>query len=686
MCTPQEDPTLSEWETEFSQQFDNLMSKYLELDIAAGEKQSVLLSQSFAKEHGVSRLATVEFDESRQQTIFRAGPTEFETVEHTIPEVKIESMIPFMEAYRDGLELPKLSDVISKGVQIRKKESNPVVTQISFLESYLFRMKENILMIDPSQGSIYRALEENKNVYYYMTATDSHWKKELDGVFKSMFKGKKLIFKHIHEEDDVEDFLVYHGANGFKPVYQPNSFALEPNPYSIDTRKQGAGIATGGESISFYYQIKDRKMEYIFKYHPNHYRIDPATLNYLGVVKGDAFFLGMTVNPKELGYTLDTGTKAATVGEMYCYQEMPEYRDYDGMSVSYDDLYVYDVKIPSTCASRRFKVEQISKEMGKKMKPYSTLGKYVAHPYSVTYTLHDWETYDNIVVQQRGSLSKMAIMNEINLEYTGPISQKAAIFILGDKTGKRVTPLESFGSVFPVDLYVALKKTNGSGGEWWYPDIRPFVGKSGMVFDSINSLKNNIHLLCYFCVPDLKPTDLYGRVDRVDAPNLEYADMTDLEDKHGEQEEQEQQNMVIEEDEALHMKIRKIFEMEKRDLFYHELEIRLPGHLTRKITATLMQTSNWHIIMRGINYHEDIWTTCTIPWEPVDDGNRGLASYPDATTLKRAILDGLLEFEDSVSINTRPQQEYLDMQGVELIGQRVNKKTQTLMFRPFDNS
>jgi hypothetical protein len=320
------------------------------------------------------------------------------------------------------------------------------------------------------------------------------------------------------------------------------------------------------------------------------------------------------------------------------------------------------------------------------MKPYSTLGKYVAHPYSVTYTLHDWETYDNIVVQQRGSLSKMAIMNEINLEYTGPISQKAAIFILGDKTGKRVTPLESFGSVFPVDLYVALKKTNGSGGEWWYPDIRPFVGKSGMVFDSINSLKNNIHLLCYFCVPDLKPTDLYGRVDRVDAPNLEYADMTDLEDKHGEQEEQEQQNMVIEEDEALHMKIRKIFEMEKRDLFYHELEVRLPGHLTRKITVTLMQTSNWHIIMRGINYHEDIWTTCAIPWEPVDDGNRGLASYPDATTLKRAILDGLLEFEDSVSINTRPQQEYLDMQGVELIGQRVNKKTQTLIFRPFDNS
>jgi len=541
MCTPQEDPTLSEWETEFSQQFETLMSKYLELDIAAGEKQSVLLSQSFAKEHGVSRLATIEYDEGRQQTIFRAGPKEFETVEHNIPEVRIDSMIPFMEAYRDGLELPKLSEVISKGVQLRKKENNPVVTQISFLESYLFRMKENILLIDPSQGSIYRALEENRNVYYFMTATDSHWKKELEDTFRAMFKGKKLIFKHIHEDDDVDDFLVYHGANGFKPIYQANSFALEPNPYSVDTRKQGAGIAAGGESISFYYQIKDRKMEYVFKYHPSYYRIDPATLNHLGVVKGDAFFLSMTVDPKELGYTLEIGTKAATVGEMYCYTELPEYRPYEGMMVSYDDTHVYDVKIPSTCASRRFRAEQIAKQMKKKIKPYQPLGKYVAHPYSVAYVLHEWETYDNIVVQQRGSLSKMAIMNDINLQYTGPIPQKAAIFILGDKTGKRVTPLEAFGSVFPVDLYVALVKTNESGGEWWYPDIRPFMGQSGMVFDSMNSLKNNIHLLCYFCVPDLKPVDLYGRTERMDAPDMEYADMTGILSEQGEEIEVEQQ-------------------------------------------------------------------------------------------------------------------------------------------------
>jgi hypothetical protein len=288
---------MSKWETLFTRELDEMIYHYLNTDVAAGELESVTLTPEFAAEHGISQIATVTYDEDDDKTTYHAGPREFPLMKNPFPEIKIESMVPFMEAYRDGTTLPKLSEIVSKGVEIKQKEANVSIVQSSYLESYIFRLKPNIMLINPSKGSIYRAEEENRNVYVHMTSSDPKWADMLKTEFKPRFRAKKLIFKIVGYEVELTDHLVYHGSNGFTHVKLMNSYALEPNPYSSTLRLEGGCVVQNADSVKYTYYRKERKLQYIFAKTPHYYRVDPNTMASLGMVRGDSYFLASTVNP-----------------------------------------------------------------------------------------------------------------------------------------------------------------------------------------------------------------------------------------------------------------------------------------------------------------------------------------------------------------------------------------------------
>jgi len=515
-----------------------------------------------------------------------------------------------------------------------------------------------------------------------MTSSDKRWKNELNSTFKSKFKAKERIFLIVKKEFVLTNYLAYHGANGFKHVTIPNSFCLEPNPFSMISRQQGSGIISGGNSIKYYYEVKNQKREYEFVHHPDYFRIDPVTLQNMNLVKGDSFFLATTVDPQHLGFTLDNRTTGGTVGEMYCYAEMPEYKDYDGHKISYDEEYVYDVLLPATVGSRRFVAKRYAAMMGKLLKPFDVFGRFVAHPYSQRFDEHSWHVYDKIIVNQTRAMSSHAIVTDLSANHKGPVKEKAVIFVVGDKTGVAVSPLESFGSMFPVDLYMDVDVTRSA---WRYPDIRSWRGVKGMVFGSKNILKANIHMLCYFCVPHLHPSSVYGRMDKLGIPVMEYVDDDSV--TYGDITLPAKETaLVVQKDRAPDVVVNTAFLEVKKNMLFHELSGMLPGMTTTKLLKTLMHMPNIHCVHRGINYLEDVWSPQNIYWTSIDDNRHGLSSYSDASTLKQDVLNLTLSFEDTNDINVDSQVRYLEMQGIELVGYMRKHDKTTLTFRSIGES
>jgi len=394
--------------------------------------------------------------------------------------------------------------------------------------------------------------------------------------------------------------------------------------------------------------------------------VDPNTLSQLGIGRGDSFFLITTVNPSHFQIPLQK-LRVSLSTEMYCYDVLPPYRILDEWSVSYDDEFVYDVELPATCMSRRFKAAEFAEKHKLKLKPLSAYGKWVAHPYSMHFEKHDWNVYDEIIVQQSHAMSKNALREDIHANHKGPILEKAVAFVMGETKGEKLTPLEQFGSYVSVPLY-----QDETCKQWHYPDIRGLQGKKAMVFGSIQEMKTHLHLLIYVMVPFLQSIAFMPFQENETQTELDY-DSTLFEG------EIRKDTLTSTDKSNTLSKVRLAF-VEHETLTLRQIIEMYPNIRTHTLREALFRAPELRVETEGDIAENDVWSRNLLYWGGIDDGNIGLASYTDSSTLKSDVIGGVLKFKDKLILNTRGQQNFLLTQGYEVIFSKVTKKHVTIEY------
>jgi len=105
-----------------------------------------------------------------------------------------------------------------------------------------------------------------------------------------------------------------------------------------------------------------------------------------------------------------------------------------------------------------------------------------------------------------------------------------------------------------------------------------------------------------------------------------------------------------------------------------------PNIRTHTLREALQRAPELRIETEGEVAEKDVWTRNILYWGGIDDGNLGLSSYTDSSTLKSDVIGGILKFKDKLSINTRGQQNFLLTQGYEVIYSKVTAHHVTIEY------
>jgi hypothetical protein len=197
--------------------------------------------------------------------------------------------------------------------------------------------------------------------------------------------------------------------------------------------------------------------------------------------------------------------KGTILSELMCYENLPDYREWSGLKVSYDERFVYDVKNSFTCFSRRHQVIEVAFRMGKQAKPMSQWGNWVAHANSTLFEYIDYSLYNGVFIFKTNMIAGNAVVDENTAKGKIESRYSAIIFIVGNFGGRVVEPLQEYGSYYTQKLLMD-GQTN-----WHYVDLRAINGVKGMVFKSLHEMLHYAHLVHYYCRPSMDFKDVMVR-------------------------------------------------------------------------------------------------------------------------------------------------------------------------------
>jgi len=399
----------------------------------------------------------------------------------------------WVEDWADGKPVPSLNTLIPDKVEVEiEATSSRVVTQQSFLESWLFSRHEKLYMVNPSIGSIWRAYEAGASTSIIATNPDRKWEQLLLSTFVGPFEKKNLVFETVKLEDIDPNILCYIGSNGININIESFCLvALEPNPYSVDLRAEGLHLKAVAGGYEMVYERKKMKRVYVFKKQSDYYRIDPNTLQRTTKTRGDSFFVSTNFDPKILG--LRVATKHPNVlGDLVALDILPPYEDFNGFQVSRDSKFVYDVQCMATVQSRRRLCAMVARTLKLQVFPLTGLGKYVANPYATEFTYLGAVMEGSHHVITSMSLTSHIIKQDSDIELH-VLSYPAVQFRVSDFGGKAFTPFEKYGSVYDIATYVDIS------GKIRKVDLRGANREDvSFIFSSFNSMIESVSLLAHF--------------------------------------------------------------------------------------------------------------------------------------------------------------------------------------------
>jgi len=419
-----------------------------------------------------------------------------EGVHLSVPHYEKEEDLEFVE---DETSLKALSTL-----DLAKSDLKKMKTQASYLESFIFTKADTIVLLDPERGTIYRALELKKNTIILLSSEMVYRDKLLRDEFQPKYDYDGVDLKFEVDEQRLSDYLVYHGRWGFKPSYLRKAYALELNPYASDISEVFYHFHLERDHMSISDVGGKEEVFSSFRHFPNHFRIDAWTLHYNRACRGDMFVVSMKEIPT-WEIPVQPKMKGTILSDLMCYENLPEYRQWQHMMVSYDEKFVYDVKNSFTCFSRRHQAIEIALSMGKQIKPLSQWGNWVAHANSTTFDYVDYSLYNGVFIFKSNMIAGNAIIDDNTAKGKKESKYTAVLFVHGDFRGKVIEPLEEYGSFFSQKLLV-----DGTTN-WHYVDLRAINGVKGLIFKSTHEMLHHSHLVRYYCRSSMDFKDMMVR-------------------------------------------------------------------------------------------------------------------------------------------------------------------------------
>jgi len=670
MCAQWVEPALEIHRDQYAQQAQRVLDKIEKEGPATGEGQFVVFTEKMQKEYGISRFGTVQYVDG--VTVYKAGPQRI-TKAQMDAQVILPNLVPYMEDYVDGSVEKSLDKYIPSRIALEREEKEKGIATLSFLESWLFAYRPTIICIDPSRGTLYRVLEASRNVQIVLTNPDPTWTRKIRDEFLSAFRGKALAFSFVDKDKIVDQVhcLCYHGANGMKlQIDHPFSVALEPNVYSQEMRK--AGLIVEETSPNMYRMTYKRKKElrsYNFPKYSGWYRLDPETIRANSKVRGDAYFVASSFNPAALGVTARP-KPARVVGEMMSYNVLPPYAPCDGFSVSQDDQYVYDVAGVMTCMSRREFTSQYARMKGKQLAPLVEYGLWVASPYATEFSYMGQRSYGRVTVIETESMSFKAYQYKSQIQGKSRSNYLASAFVVGDFTGRKVTPFEAFGTAIEVETYT------DPGNHVRHPMIEALSTRKAMVFDSFSRLLANLHYIAHWCMESVSSAIIS------EVPPEPLSEATVTVSLGGDPDECEVTNHTGSDvSKSLRAKIIDYYEEDNRAKSLQMLMDHFPTKTLHEIKMVLRYIPHAFPVPSLTEYKNSIMVETSVFWMlSMDDihfvaqGGTGLGSYERGMLLKNDILMGELKFTDDEDIDVSQQEEFILSLGCEKLSTQTRSE------------
>jgi len=530
------------------------------------------------------------------------------------------------------------------------------------LENWIFKLKHTIVCIDPSHGTLWRVLESCHNLKIAFTKPEVDWAQTLRDDFLAQFKAKFLSFDFIplSEVSTVPNSVCYHGANGLNlSIDHPYNVALEPNAYSQDLRASGMIVEEISSNLyRLTYNRKSRVQTYYFPKISGFFRLDPDTIRRNLNVYGDAYFMATTFDPVSLGVVAKP-KESRVVGEMMAYDILPPYIQRGKIRVSEDSEYVYDIEGVMTCTSRREYASALAATLGKKIAPLVEFGRFVASPYSTSFFEMGLKNYGQVCVVQTASMSYTAIIKTPQMVGTRLSPYNASAFVVGDFSGRKITPFESIGSAVEIMTYMYESHVR-------HADIRTLAGKKAMVYDSYARLVGNVHFLAHWCLPKVSTlivTEI--PVERKESATVSIP-AQDLEEKT---ENDIPSGRTV--NKSLRQMLIDYFEYDTRIKTIADLQEEFPTYPRYVISQVMMYIPTAFPAITPQSFTEDPgepgWLISSDDFHFPSEEGSGLSSYSSSIQLKGDAVSGHLTFLDVESADVSYQDLFLRVLGCEQI-------------------
>lgn len=318
---------------------DNLVGSLRDgQEMSVGDSEQFVICKSFAEEHQVSALA--RYTTKGEKVEIHASPLNYK--KDTKWKMGDSSLV-------ETEEVAEKSDIAWPVTSVEKDFFNEV--EMKLFEE-VNRLNPKVVLINPSRGSVWRALRFG-------------WAVCFEGAYDRKWFYDECNFSNVPVISNPEKYLMYLGSNGYRRHREGKYFSLVASPYSKNFPFSARELKWTETSIEMRYTRKGREV-FTAIYFDEMTTCPHDLQSFLRMDRAEFF---LQSNYIEIPHAMDTSTNI-----MGYFDTAPP--TYVG-GISQDATHVWDVAVLGTSwLQRQAKVRSYAASVKKKPKPLLRVGKF----------------------------------------------------------------------------------------------------------------------------------------------------------------------------------------------------------------------------------------------------------------------------------------------------------------------